>query len=91
MAEDGPHQAGGVDSSYWNELAQKHWTKTSAKPKKVKPEVIKKAIWDVLEREQFDYHSLVVLENLQILEWFVWMLRCFTGSSQSISAFVVNR
>ena len=35
---------------------------------KVKPDVVKKEIWDVLEREDFPHRSLLILENLQILE-----------------------
>jgi intron-binding protein aquarius len=51
-------------------LAKQHWLKTSKKATKVKvkPEVVKKEIWDVLEREDFSYKSLLILENLQVLE-----------------------
>jgi intron-binding protein aquarius len=51
-------------------VAQKHWLKSSQKPKKVKvkADVLKTEIWDVLEREDFAFKSLLVLENLQILE-----------------------
>jgi intron-binding protein aquarius len=51
-------------------LANKHWLKTTKKATKVKvkPDVLKKEIWDVLEKEDFAYKSLLVLENLQILE-----------------------
>jgi intron-binding protein aquarius len=49
------------------QLAQKHWLK-SKKPVKVKPNVLKNEIWDVLEQEDFAFKSLLVLENLQILE-----------------------
>src|SRR4051794_28349501 len=52
------------------QLAKKHWLKTSKKPTKVKvkPDIIKSEIWDVLEKENFAFKSLLVLENLQILE-----------------------
>lgn len=53
--------------SYWAQLAKKHWPNT-AKSKKIKPEVIKKEIWDVLEQEAFHFRSLLMLENLQLLE-----------------------
>jgi intron-binding protein aquarius len=49
------------------QLAQKHWLK-SKKSAKVKPDVLKNEIWDVLEREDFAFKSLLALENLQILE-----------------------
>jgi intron-binding protein aquarius len=52
------------------QLATKHWLKTSKKVTKVKvkPDVLKTEIWDVLEKEDFSFKSLLVLENLQILE-----------------------
>jgi len=51
-------------------LAKQHWLKSTKKVAKVKvkPDVVKKEIWDVLEREDFSYRSLLILENLQILE-----------------------
>jgi intron-binding protein aquarius len=51
-------------------LANKHWLKATKKATKVKvkPDVLKKEIWDVLEKEDFQFKSLLVLENLQILE-----------------------
>jgi intron-binding protein aquarius len=53
------------------QLAKKHWlhqTKKTDIKVKVKPEVLKKEIWDVLEHEDFPYRVLLILENLQILE-----------------------
>ena len=52
------------------QLAKQLWLKSSksASKVKVKPEVVKKEIWDVLEEEDFPYRSLLVLENLQVLE-----------------------
>lgn len=52
------------------QLANKHWLKTGKKSAKVKvkPQVLKNEIWDVLEQEGFSYKTLLVLENLQILE-----------------------
>ena len=54
----------------WAQVAQKHWLKRSGKVTKVKvkPDVLKKEIWDVLEKEDFMYGSLLALENLQTLE-----------------------
>lgn len=52
-------------------LAKTHWlkpTKKKATKVKVKPEVLKNEIWDVLEKDDFAFKSLLALENLQILE-----------------------
>lgn len=51
----------------WTQLAHKHWSKPM-KIRKVKGDVIKKEIWDVLENEGFQLSSLLVLESLQLLE-----------------------
>ena len=40
------------------------------KTRKVKPDVIKKEMWDVLENEGFQFRSLLILESLQLLEKF---------------------
>ena len=58
------------NSNYWADLAGEHWAKTSkvSKAKKIKPEVIKKKIWDVLEQENYHFRSLLMLESLQLLE-----------------------
>ena len=53
--------------NHWALLARKHWLKGS-KSKKVKPEVIKSELWDALEAESFDFRSLLLLENLHLLE-----------------------
>ncbi len=55
------------DDNHWAQLAKKHWPK-AAKSKKTKPDVIKKEIWDALEQEAFHFRSLLMLENLQLLE-----------------------
>ena len=55
------------DDNRWIQLAQKHWLKPS-KSGKVKPEVIKNEIWDVLEAEGFLFRSLLQLEHSQLLE-----------------------
>lgn len=53
----------------WTSLARKHWLKVTASGKvRVKSKVIKGEIWDVLESEAFAFRSLLILENLQILE-----------------------
>ena len=53
----------------WTQLACKHWNK-HMKTRKVKPDVIKKEMWDVLENEGFQFRSLLILESLQLLEKF---------------------
>lgn len=55
------------------QLAAKHWLKPSKKSSKVKvkPDVIKKEIWDILEQEDFSFRSLLTLENLHILEKYI--------------------
>lgn len=51
----------------WTHLARKHWTKPT-KTRKVKADVIQQEIWNVLEREGFEFRSLQILEGLQLLE-----------------------
>ncbi len=58
------------DEDHWTFLAKKHWPEL-VKSRKVKPLVIKKDIWDRLENENFEFRSLVTLENLQVLEKYV--------------------
>lgn len=73
MAEAHESRAGEGDleeESHWTRLAQKHWPK-SVRTKKVKPDVIKKEMWDVLEEEGFQFRSLQQLENVQLLEKWV--------------------
>lgn len=52
------------------QLARKHWLKPGKKTAKVKvkSDVLKQGIWEVLEREGFSYKSLLLLESLQTLE-----------------------
>lgn len=54
------------EDSPWVQLAKAHWLET--KVHKVKPDVIKQQFWDVLEAEGFSSRSLLILENLNILE-----------------------
>ncbi|KJZ76028.1 hypothetical protein HIM_04484 [Hirsutella minnesotensis 3608] len=56
------------------QLARKHWLKPTRKSTKikVKNDVLKQGIWDVLEKEGFQYRSLVVLESVQALESYLW-------------------
>ncbi|KAH8161674.1 hypothetical protein CIB48_g6573 [Xylaria polymorpha] len=60
--------------SEFAQLAKKHWLKTTkgAAKVKVKNDILKKEIWDVLEKDAFAYKSLLVLEGLQTLESYLW-------------------
>lgn len=51
-------------------IARSHWLKPTKKgaKTKVKNDVLKQSIWDALEREGFQYKSLLLLESLQTLE-----------------------
>ena len=60
------------DGNLWVKLAKSYWLET-AKVRKVKQDVIKKDFWDPLEAERFNLRSLLILENLNILEKYVWM------------------
>ncbi|KAH7380195.1 hypothetical protein BKA66DRAFT_571267 [Pyrenochaeta sp. MPI-SDFR-AT-0127] len=56
---------------HFAQVARKHWL-TAKKTPKVRPEVVKKELWDELEKVDFAYSSLLVLENLQLLERYLW-------------------
>ncbi|KAI0911576.1 P-loop containing nucleoside triphosphate hydrolase protein [Ustulina deusta] len=60
--------------SEFAQLAKQHWLKASksAAKVKVKNDVLKKEIWDVLEKDAFAYKSLLILEGLQTLESYLW-------------------
>ncbi|KAF4510388.1 hypothetical protein G6O67_002277 [Ophiocordyceps sinensis] len=65
------------------QLARKHWLKSGkrvVKPK-VKNDVLKQSIWDVLEKEGFHSKSLLLLESLQALENYLWP--AYTGDSSN--------
>jgi intron-binding protein aquarius len=55
------------ESNPWVQVAKSLWLKDSAM-RRVKHDLIKKEIWDRLESESFTLKSLLILENLQILE-----------------------
>lgn len=67
----------------WNSLALRHWSK-STRAKKVDPEVIRNEIWDVLQSNNFDFRSLLALDNLQLLEKYI-PLKLFAGWHLSTS------
>ncbi|CAI6340310.1 unnamed protein product [Periconia digitata] len=57
--------------NHFAQVARKNWLGTN-EAQKVRPEVIKKELWDELEKIDFAYPSLLVLENLQLLERYLW-------------------
>ncbi|PKS06800.1 hypothetical protein jhhlp_006875 [Lomentospora prolificans] len=57
----------------WAPVARKHWLKPSKSAKvKVKNDVVKGELWDVLEGEGLRYSSVLALENVQALEGYLW-------------------
>ena len=66
-ADDAPTVEELHDPGHWTSLARQHWA-NSVDLRRVKMEVIKNEIWDRLESENFEFRSLVTLENLQLLE-----------------------
>ncbi|QLI72251.1 RNA helicase aquarius [Metarhizium brunneum] len=56
------------------QLARSHWLKPGKRTVKsrVKNDVLKQGIWDVLEQDGFQYKSLLLLESLQTLESYLW-------------------
>ena len=52
-------------------LARKHWLGKS-KPSKVQTSVVKEELWDYVEKEGFAFGSLLLLEQLQLLERYLW-------------------
>ncbi|KAE8144411.1 P-loop containing nucleoside triphosphate hydrolase protein [Aspergillus avenaceus] len=59
------------DDSAWVQLAKSNWLGAS-NVRKAKQDVIKTEIWDSLEAENFSSRSLLTLENLNILEKYLW-------------------
>ncbi|KAI0168458.1 intron-binding protein aquarius [Pestalotiopsis sp. NC0098] len=72
--------------SEFAQLAKQHWLKSKKRATrvKVKNDVLKREIWDALEKDGFQYKSLLVLEGLQILESYLW-----PGYSEEASNFHV--
>ncbi|CAG8959382.1 hypothetical protein HYFRA_00001280 [Hymenoscyphus fraxineus] len=75
VEEGGPAEAAVQDAgSVLVQLAQKLWQKRSAKKPtstKVKVKDISE-IWEILEKDNFAFKSLLSLENLQTLESYLW-------------------
>lgn len=58
--------------SHFAQVARKHWLAAPEPPSTARPDVIKQALWDELEKADFAYSQLLVLENLQALERYLW-------------------
>jgi intron-binding protein aquarius len=81
--EDGPSAALALDPAarptvadlqgdgHFAQVARKHWLVATKTPK-ARPDVIKQDLWDELVKLDFAYSSLLVLENLQVLERYLW-------------------
>lgn len=57
--------------NHFAQVARKNWLSAKKAPR-VRPEVVKKELWDELEKADLAYSSLLVLENLQLLERYLW-------------------
>ncbi|GAM88068.1 hypothetical protein ANO11243_060980 [Dothideomycetidae sp. 11243] len=53
------------------QLARKYWL-GKTRVKKVQPNVIKTDLWDPLEKEKFPFQELLLLEQLQLLDRYLW-------------------
>ncbi len=71
---------------YYAQFARKHWLKPS-KVTRIKPDALKTELWDVLEGEDFQSKSLLILENLQILEDYLWP--AYTDDSSNHHVFLI--
>ena len=58
--------------NHFAQVARKNWLGSSSKTPKVRAEIVKKELWDELEQVDFAYPSLLALENLQLLEGYLW-------------------
>ena len=55
----------------YSDVARIHWLNTSKTPK-ISQDVIKSELWHRLESDRFAFNSLAILENLQLLERYLW-------------------
>lgn len=69
--DDSRPTVGDLEENVFVQVAKAHWLKKATKKAakvKVKADVLKLEIWDELEKDNFSFKSLLILENLQILE-----------------------
>jgi intron-binding protein aquarius len=60
--------------NHFAQLAKNYWLKDSGSSR-FNAELLKSSVWDVLEKENFQFRSLLILENLQFLEKYASELR----------------
>ena len=71
-------------SSGWAQLAETHWKSEGKGSRRVRADIVKGEIWDELEKSGFDNRSLTDLENLQLLEQYLWPGYTETSSDHHI-------
>ncbi|KAF1986979.1 putative DEAD helicases superfamily protein [Aulographum hederae CBS 113979] len=73
QADDSAQSANGAaaEVNKYKIIANKNWVNITKAPK-VKNQVIKEELWDSLEKDGFPYSALQQLENLQIVEKYLW-------------------
>ncbi|KAI5293203.1 hypothetical protein KEM52_005749 [Ascosphaera acerosa] len=59
-------------SSHWAEVAHKLWLGAAAPARGAVAGLVKRELWDPLEAEAFSHRSLRTLENLRVVESFLW-------------------
>jgi hypothetical protein len=57
--------------NHYAQLARKYW-QDKEKPRKVQPKVVKEELWDHLAQDNFGVGKLLLLEQLQLLEHYLW-------------------
>ncbi|KAH0565657.1 hypothetical protein GP486_000947 [Trichoglossum hirsutum] len=57
--------------NHYAQLAKKNWLNTPG-PSRFNPELLKSGVWEPLENENFQFRSLLILENLRLLENYLW-------------------
>lgn len=58
--------------SHFAQVAQKHWLASKEPVTRAQPDFLKAELWDPLVRDQFAVSSILLLENLQLLERYLW-------------------
>ena len=76
------------EDNHYVQFAQKHWLESSKPVTRIQPETLKTELWEPLEREDFSTSSLILLENLQTLEKFLWP--SFNQDSSNIHALLLT-
>ena len=56
---------------HYAQLARGTWL-DKKRPPKVQPKVVKEELWDHLEQDGFAFGKLLLLEQLQLLEAYLW-------------------